>query len=113
MPSPFELPSWLQYLVAASTVIASLGVVVALVQIYVTKKQFNRQLAVTTKQFTLSNQGYLHIDVNSNLYSPQLPAGTPMRPGITYQSISIEAIIENVGNMPVVFSLQSCTIRFN
>jgi hypothetical protein len=113
MPSHFELPAWMQYIVAISSLVASLGVIVALVQIYITKQQFNKQLAITTNQFTLSNQGYLYMDVNATLYSPDLQPGTPMRPGISYQSIAIGAAIENTGNMPVVFYPLSSKIFFN
>jgi hypothetical protein len=113
MPTPFALPSWLQYVVAASSIISSLGVVVALVQIAIAKNQFKTQLAVTTNQFTLLNQGYLNLDTRSSLYSPQLVPGTPMRSGVAYESIAIEASLENVGNTPIIYRAESIKMYFN
>jgi hypothetical protein len=113
MTTPFALPDWLQYLVAAGSVISSFGVVVALFQIAITKEQFKTQLKSTSNQFTLLNQGYLNLDTQSSLFSPELLPNSPMRPGIRYETFSIKAMLENVGNTPIVYHAERCKIYFN
>ncbi|MET3981141.1 hypothetical protein ABIB62_003782 [Mucilaginibacter sp. UYP25] len=113
MSESYQLPESLQIIVAISAIVSSFGVVVALIQIAIAKGQFKTQLEVTSNQFYLLNQGYLSIDTRSALYSPQLAPGSPMVPGITYESISISASLENVGNTPIIYEIDQCVFKFN
>src|ERR1700688_5016608 len=66
------LPAWLQWLVSLATVLSSIGVIIAFVQLRISGNQFHEQLKISTdqfqtqlkltqNQFKLINQGFVKL----------------------------------------------------
>jgi hypothetical protein len=110
------LPVWLQWAVSFATVLSSIGVIVALIQLRISSNQFNRQLKLTERQFKLTSQGYIQCIVNNEFYKIDGKPATQedvLDPVIQYNSIFPIASLENVGNLPVQFFIDHFTVLFN
>ncbi len=114
------LPIWLQIAVDLATIISSVGVIAAFIQIYISTRQFKEQLKITQNQlklsenqFTLINQGYLSPEFEVSLYSPDIKAGTPIGPNSLWQILTTNVSLNNTGNLPVVFEVIEFDLYFN
>jgi hypothetical protein len=110
------LPVWLQWAVSFATVLSSIGVIVALIQLRISGTQFKEQLKLTERQFKLTNQGYIQCIVNHEFNKNDGTAATPedaMNPGTLFNSIYPVASLENVGNLPVLFFVAHFKVLFN
>jgi len=110
------LPVWLQWAVSFATVLSSIGVLVALVQLRISSKQFDRQLKLTERQFKLTNQGYLQCVINQDFYTTKDEPATQqdlMDPATLYWFLFPVAQLENVGNLPIQFFIDHFTVFFN
>lgn len=104
-----SLPLWLQWLVSLATILSSIGVIIAFVQLRISGKQFERQLRITKQQFKITNQGYINLALNYNLSAGDHLATQDelLNPDTMYCSIRPVAVLENVGNLPVYFTVDS------
>ena len=114
------LPLWLQIAVDFATIISSIGVIAAFVQIYISIRQFKKQLRITQDQlklseaqFTLINQGYLSPEFDINLYSPDVNEKTEVKSNTTFQTLSTVVNLNNTGNLPVIYQVKEFNLYFN
>jgi len=109
------LPIWLQWLAAIAGILSSVGVIIAFVQLRISGEQFNKQLKLTEEQFKLSNQGYVKLTLNQGFVSDEIKSDTPvpLNNQTHYKYSTIEAKLENVGNLPVKLNVISFQVFFN
>jgi hypothetical protein len=110
------LPVWLQWAVSLATVLSSIGVIVALIQLKISGTQFKEQLKLTERQFKLTNQGYIQCTVNHEFYMSNGMAATQedaINPATLFNSIFPVASLENVGNLPVLFFVAYFKVSFD
>jgi hypothetical protein len=120
MDTTQTLPVWLQMAVGLATIISSIGVIAAFVQIYISIRQFKGQLRITQDQlklseaqFTLINQGYLSPEFDINLYSPDVNDKTEIKSSTTFQTLSTVVNLNNTGNLPVIYQVKEFNLYFN
>ncbi len=110
------LPVWLQWAVSLATVLSSIGVIVALIQLKISGTQFKQQLKLTERQFKLTNQGYIQCVINQDFYTANNEPATQqdiMNPATLYWFLFPVAQLENVGNLPVQFFIDHFKVFFN
>jgi len=112
------LPAWLQWLVSLATILSSIGVIIAFVQLRISSKQFNEQLKIsaeefqtqlklTQDQFKLINQGFVKMSAmvywlvhnEDVVIDPTKPI--PLDLTTQYFGGRLKITLENVGNLPV------------
>ncbi|MDB5135717.1 MAG: hypothetical protein JWP37_2320 [Mucilaginibacter sp.] len=107
------LPDWLQWLVSISTVLSSVGVIVAFVQLRISSNQFKEQLRQTEQQFRLLNQGYINLTFNQGLFvidpDGSLRQVDPDKITVFFAT-ALMAVLENPGNMPIKFDVMHCIV---
>jgi hypothetical protein len=112
MNTVFTLPAWLQFAVAAASIVSSVGVLIAFWQIFITKGQYQEQLKNSKDQFRLQNQGYILFDTVLSLYSPNTIPGTPFADNALLKTFTLFATMENSGNFPVILYLKHCDFYY-
>ncbi|HTH81970.1 MAG TPA: hypothetical protein VL490_03490 [Mucilaginibacter sp.] len=110
------LPVAMQWAVAFASVLSSVGVIIALVQLKISGDQFKQQLQITQRQFKLTNQGYVQCPVNHDFFTDKNQAATVQDindPTTLYSYILPAAGLENVGNLPVKFYINYFKVFFD
>jgi len=105
------LPAWIQWFVAIATVLTSVGVIVAFVQLKESSIQFKQQLKANRDQFTLLNQGYIQMLFYQKLWGKDehnQMVETEINNTNLYYFSGLVATLENVGNMPIKFYIKHC-----
>jgi hypothetical protein len=109
-------PVWWQWVSSVAGVVSSIGVIIALVQLKISGKQFHEQLKLTENQFLLSNQGYVKVEMKETLIiadNEPIEKVDSLNDNTLYKGLSSVALLENVGNLPVKFNVIYFKICFN
>src|ERR1700761_91151 len=110
------LPVAMQWAVAFASVLSSVGVIIALVQLKISGDQFKQQLQITQRQFKLTNQGYVQCPINHDFFTDKNQTATVQDindPTTLYSYILPAAGLENVGNLPVKFYINYFKVFFD
>lgn len=108
----YQLPAWIQILVAISTIISSTAVFVYIAQLITTKNQFTQQtktsqdqFELSVKQFTIVNQAYLKAEPAMTV-AAQLPEPiTSIPPNTLIDGLIPMVAVTNIGNSPLKYKL--------
>ncbi len=110
------LPAWMQWLVAIASVVSSIGVIIAFVQLKISGNQFKEQLQITEQQFKLLNQGYVDMMLHQDYFTEtfeQAQKANIYDPTCIYQFFGVTSVFTNVGNVPVKLVVNSFHVFFN
>jgi hypothetical protein len=110
------LPVGMQWVVSFASVLSSIGVIVALIQLKISGDQFKQQLQITQRQFKLTNQGYIQCPINHDFFTDKNQVATLQEfsdPTTLYSYIFPVAALENVGNLPVMLSINHFKVFFD
>ncbi len=103
------LPIWLQWAVSLATVLSSIGVFIALMQLKISGDQFKQQLKLNESQFKLVNQGFIQISYGGSFYTNKnLPAQEAdiLDPETIYTYLFPTVTLKNVGILPVLYHFE-------
>ena len=110
------LPVWLQWAVSLATVLSSIGVFVALLQLKVSGDQANKQLQLSERQFNLINQGFLQTTFNSDFFTINNMVAQQedlANPETLLMYIFPVVTLQNVGNLPVFYFFEYFKVIVN
>lgn len=108
------LPIWFQWVVSLASVLSSVGVIIAFIQLRESSDQSRKQLKLTEDQFRLLNQGYIQVAVAQIMYiydaDKNLQVADQVDNTTRYFATALTSTMQNVGNMPIKMDVKHCVV---